>query len=126
MAGIQTKRVYEPAASRDGVRVLVDRVWPRGMTKEQAHTSLWLKDIAPSTVLRKWFAHDHAKWETFKRRYFAELDKQPELVESLLEKMTKRRLTLLFSARDTEYNQAIALKEYLLLHSKNRASKRQS
>jgi uncharacterized protein YeaO (DUF488 family) len=74
MKAIQTKRVYEPANSRDGVRVLVDRVWPRGMTKERVHADLWLKDAAPSTDLRKWFGHDPAKWNEFRNRYFSELD----------------------------------------------------
>jgi uncharacterized protein YeaO (DUF488 family) len=111
---IQTKRVYEPAHPQDGFRVLVDRVWPRGKTKEQVQAGLWLKDVAPSTALRKWFNHDRSKWETFKSRYSAELDANPQAVTQLLEKAGQGRLTLLFSARDAEYNQAVALKEYLL------------
>lgn len=110
--------MYEPANPHDGLRVLVDRVWPRGMTKEQAHAELWLKQLAPSTALRKWFAHDRAKWHTFKRRYFSELDANPQVVDQLAALAKKRRLTLLFSARDTEYNQAVALKEYLLSRSR--------
>jgi len=111
---IRTKRVYEPATSHDGFRVLVDRVWPRGLTKEQVRADLWMKNVAPSTALRQWFGHDRSKWEAFKRRYFSELDAQPQAVARLLEEAAKGRLTLLFSARDAEYNQAVALREYLL------------
>lgn len=111
---IRTKRVYEPATSHDGLRVLVDRVWPRGLTKEQVQADLWLKDVAPSTALRQWFGHDRSKWEAFKRQYFSELDAQPQAVARLLEEAAKGRLTLLFSARDAAYNQAVALREYLL------------
>jgi len=111
---IRTKRVYEPATSHDGFRVLVDRVWPRGLTKEQVQADLWMKDVAPSTALRQWFGHDRSKWEAFKRQYFSELDAQPQAVARLLEEAAKGRLTLLFSARDAEYNQAVALREYLL------------
>ncbi len=110
---IRTKRVYEPTNPHDGFRVLVDRVWSRGMTKEQVRADLWLKDVAPSTALRKWFGHDRSKWETFKSRYFLELEAIPEVVERFVDKAAKGRLTLLFSARDVECNQAIALKEYL-------------
>lgn len=119
---IRIKRVYEPAAPHDGFRVLVDRVWPRGMTKEQVQADLWYKDMAPSTGLRKWFGHDPAKWEAFKRRYFLELDAQPEAVARLLDQAAKGRLMLLFAARDAEHNQAVALREYLLSQSKKQAS----
>ena len=111
---IRTKRVYEPATSHDGFRVLVDRVWPRGLTREQVQADLWMKDVAPSTALRRWFGHDRSKWEAFKRQYFSELDTQPQAVARLLEEAAKGRLTLLFSARDAAYNQAVALREYLL------------
>jgi uncharacterized protein YeaO (DUF488 family) len=111
---IGTKRVYEPANPSDGFRVLVDRIWPRGMTKEQAQADVWLKDAAPSTALRKWFGHDQSKWEGFKSRYFSELDAQPEVVAMLLDETAKGRVTLLFSARDADHNQAVALREYLL------------
>jgi len=115
---IQTKRVYDPFDKKDGVRVLVDRVWPRGMTKERLQADLWLKDAAPSTALRKWFNHDPSRWEVFKNRYFAELNAKPEVVKQLLELAAKGRLTFLFSARETQYNQAVALKEYLISMSK--------
>lgn len=110
---IRTKRVYEPAESNDGFRVLVDRVWPRGLKKEDVAADLWLKELAPSSDLRKWFGHDPDKWEEFKRRYFEEVAAQTEAVERLLEEAGDRPITLLFGARDTEHNQAVALKEYL-------------
>ena len=117
---IRTKRVYEPASPQDGFRVLVDRVWPRGMTKAQVQTDLWLKDAAPSTALRKWFGHDQPKWQEFKNRYYRELDDKPEAVKKLHAAARKECLTLLYSARDTQYNQAAALRQYLLLQSKLR------
>jgi uncharacterized protein YeaO (DUF488 family) len=119
---IRTKRVYEAAHPEDGFRVLVDRVWPRGMTKERVQADLWLKDVAPSTVLRKWFGHDRSKWEAFKSRYFLELDAKSEVVGRLLDEAVKGRLTLLFSAHDTECNQAVALSEYLISRPKKRSS----
>jgi uncharacterized protein YeaO (DUF488 family) len=111
---IQVKRIYEPADPHDGFRVLVDRIWPRGMTKEHARADLWLKEAAPSTALRKWFCHDPAKWEELKRRYAGELDARPEVVAKLLEEASRRRVTLLYSARDEAHNQAVVLREYLL------------
>lgn len=120
LTNIRTKRVYEPVNPHDGFRVLVDRVWPRGMTKEQVQADLWLKDVAPSGALRKWFGHDRSMWGAFKSRYFLELDTQPEAVARLLDEAAKGRLTLLFSARDAEYNQAVALREYLLSRAKEK------
>ena len=111
---ISAKRVYDPPDPTDGLRVLVDRVWPRGMTKEQVAADLWLKEAAPGTGLRQWFGHDRARWEEFRSRYFAELDSRPESVVQLLEAAAQGPLTLLFSARDTECNQAVALRDYLL------------
>lgn len=113
MIDIRTKRIYAAAHSEDGMRVLVDRVWPRGMTKAAVRADLWLKEVAPSTALRKWFNHERAKWETFKKRYASELEANAEAVAKLLEAAKQGRLTLLFSAQDTECNQAAALKEYL-------------
>ena len=110
---IRTKRVYEPASKSDGVRVLVDRVWPRGVSKEAAGVAAWRKGVAPSTELRKWFAHDPGKWDEFKRRYAAELDAASEEVDALLELARGRTLTLVYSAKDEEHNQAVALREYL-------------
>src|SRR5580692_3972841 len=94
------KRVYEPAAKGDGARVLIDRVWPRGMTREAAALDLWLKAVAPSTELRKWFAHDPARWDEFRKRYGKELDEHAEPVEELRGLMAKGPVTLLYSARD--------------------------
>jgi uncharacterized protein YeaO (DUF488 family) len=114
---MQTKRVYDPREQGDGIRVLVDRLWPRGMTKEKLQADLWLKDIAPSDDLRKWFAHDPSRWSEFKKRYWAELDEKPQTVKQLRDLAAKEKLTLLFSARDTACNQAVALKEYLIAKS---------
>jgi uncharacterized protein YeaO (DUF488 family) len=116
---IQLKRVYEPADPRDGFRVLVDRLWPRGFTKEKLKADLWLKDASPSTELRKWYGHDPLRWESFKQRYFLELEANPQAVKRLLDEAERGRLTLLFSTRELEYNHAVALKEYLLSQSKN-------
>lgn len=108
------KRVYDPIEKQDGMRVLVDRVWPRGITKEGLRADLWLKDAAPSTALRKWFGHDHSRWEEFRIRYFSELDAKPGVVRQLLEIAARGSLTLLFSSKDIRFNQAVALKEYLI------------
>lgn len=110
---ISIKRVYEAPSADDGFRVLVDRVWPRGMTRDAAAVDLWMKDIAPSTELRKWFGHDPVRWEEFRRRYFDELKQLPELVEQLRGQARKGRLTLVYSARDEAHNQAVVLKQAL-------------
>jgi uncharacterized protein YeaO (DUF488 family) len=111
---IQTKRVYDRPSEDDGFRVLVDRVWPRGLSKDKLRLDLWLKDAAPSADLRKWFGHEPARWTAFRDRYFSELQAQQQAVQQLLELAAKGRLTLLFSARDIHHNQAVALREYLL------------
>lgn len=113
MMQIRLKRAYEEPSNQDGCRVLVDRLWPRGVSKEGAKIDLWLKGIAPSDELRKWFGHDPSKWEEFKKRYFAELNERAESVEELREKAGNGRLTLVFGARDEVRNNAVALKEYL-------------
>lgn len=110
---IRLKRVYEPPEPRDGARFLVERLWPRGMSKQQLRVDGWLRDVAPSTELRLWFSHDPHKWDEFRRRYFAELDRRPETWQPLLEAARTGTVTLVFSARDTEHNNAVALKEYL-------------
>ncbi len=110
---IRLKRVYEDEAPDDGVRYLVERLWPRGVKKDSLHIDLWLKDAAPSTGLRKWFSHDPAKWPEFRRQYFAELDRAPEAWEPIREAARKGTVTLLYSSRDTEHNNAVALKEYV-------------
>jgi uncharacterized protein YeaO (DUF488 family) len=110
---LKIKRVYEEPAKSDGYRVLVDRIWPRGLKKSEALIDKWLKEIAPSTGLRKWFKHDPAKWEQFKKKYAAELKKHREEVEELARESRKRTVTLLFGAKDTAHNNAVALEEYL-------------
>jgi uncharacterized protein YeaO (DUF488 family) len=110
---IRVKRVYEPRDDRDGFRVLVDRVWPRGMTREKAAADMWLKEVAPSAGLRLWFGHEQSRWKEFRIRYFRELDIALTAVEALLDKAAPGPLTLLYSARDEKCNQAAALKEYL-------------
>ncbi|HYK56615.1 MAG TPA: DUF488 domain-containing protein [Flavisolibacter sp.] len=111
---ITIKRVYEPPSKEDGKRILVDRLWPRGLTKEKAAVDLWLKEIAPGTALRKWFDHDPAKWNEFKKRYRQELKQNKEPVVLLKEQLKKHSLTLLYAAKDETHNDAVVLKEFLL------------
>ena len=110
---LNTKRVYEGAKTSDGVRFLVDRLWPRGIKKEKLKLKAWLKDVAPSPELRKWFAHDPEKWTEFKKRYQAELKANPDTWAPILEAAKDGNVTLLYSARDTEHNSALVLKEFL-------------
>ncbi len=110
---IKVKRVYEPSEAGDGTRFLVERLWPRGMKKESLHMEAWLKDVAPSDSLRRWFGHDPEKWNEFQDRYFAELDSKPDSVKPIAEAAHGGNVTLLYSAQDTEHNNAVALKEYL-------------
>ncbi len=110
---LRVKRIYEPASKDDGRRILIDRLWPRGITKEHADIDEWLKEIAPSNELRKWFSHDPSKWQEFKRRYAKELEKKQELVETLKSEAKHGRITLVFSAKDSEHNNAVALLEIL-------------
>lgn len=110
---IKLKRAYEDPAPGDGTRLLVDRMWPRGRSKEALHLDGWIRDVAPSAQLRTWFSHDPAKWDTFKRRYFRELDHEPEAIARLREAFTTKTVTLVYGAKDTEHNNAVALKEYL-------------
>lgn len=111
--GVQLKRVYDKPAKADGRRILVDRIWPRGLKKKYARIDEWFKEVAPTTGLRKWFGHDPSRWEEFKKRYFRELDNHRERVQQLVRESKKRTVTLLFGAKDTEHNNAVALKEYL-------------
>lgn len=110
---IAVKRAYDRPAKSDGTRVLVDRVWPRGVTKDQAGIDLWLKEIAPSAELRQWFAHDPAKWLTFKSRYFKELQGNKEAVAQLTALIRKDKVTLIYGAKNQDCNNAVALREYL-------------
>ena len=108
---IKIKRVYEKPDKEDGIRILVDRLWPRGLTKEKASIDLWLKDIAPSIELRKWFGHDPDKWLEFEKRYSYELKKNEEQLSLLKDQMKKGMVTLVYGAKDEEHNQALVLKE---------------
>ena len=110
---IKIKRVYEPSDDEDGMRILVDRLWPRGLTKEKAKVDLWLKDIAPSTELRKWFNHEPAKWEAFQKRYHQELKENKEQLLPLKEALQKGTVTLVYGAKDEVHNDAVVLKEWL-------------
>lgn len=109
---MKIKRVYDKPEKRDGRRILVDRVWPRGLTKDKASVDLWLKDIAPSTKLRKWFGHDPAKWQEFRKRYTQELKKNTEQVSVLMEELKKGEVTLVYGAKDEDHNQALVIKEF--------------
>jgi uncharacterized protein YeaO (DUF488 family) len=114
------KRAYEPPAKSDGTRILIDRLWPRGVTKEEAAIDHWLQDIAPSTELRRWFGHDVNLWTEFQRRYTAELKHHGEQLDELLRMARKGPVTLVFGARDEEHNDAAVLKHVLLEHAKRR------
>ena len=111
---MRVKRVYEPASPDDGMRVLVDRIWPRGISKSKARIDAWMKDVAPSTVLRKWFGHDPERWAEFRRRYRVELAEQPERLRELRALAREGPLTLVYSARDEEHNQAVVLRDRLM------------
>ncbi len=106
---VRVKRAYDPPAPADGVRVLVDRLWPRGLAWHEAQVDLWLKDVAPSTDLRRWFGHDPARWPSFEQRYRAELAGNPAMDELLAVVRHYKQVTLLFGARDTEHNNAVVL-----------------
>ena len=110
---VRRKRIYEPSAPEDGTRVLVDRLWPRGLSKASAAVDVWLKEIAPSHELRRWYAHEPSRWEAFRTRYFAELDATPEPVAALRELIARGPVTLVFSSREVDLNNARALVEYL-------------
>ena len=122
---IRLKRVYDDASPDDGTRVLVDRLWPRGLSREAAHVDLWLKDLAPSDDLRRWFNHDPERWPEFRKRYRAELAENSEDLEKLRRLVAgKRPVTLLFAAKDTEHNNAVVLKERLLARRGDRGVER--
>jgi uncharacterized protein YeaO (DUF488 family) len=113
MAEIRLKRVYEAPSPDDGLRVLVERLWPRGLSKGRAAVDEWMKDIAPSPELRRWFDHDPAKWEEFQKRYRAELQHQDDVVEELRQKYHAGTVTLVYAARDEQHNGALVLKAFL-------------
>jgi uncharacterized protein YeaO (DUF488 family) len=112
-SGIRLKRAYLPPSPEDGVRVLVDRLWPRGLRKSEAAIDRWLKDLAPSTELRRWFGHDPSRWSEFRRRYEVELSRHTELLDALRAMAQKGPVTLVFAARDELHNQAVVLKDFL-------------
>ena len=115
---LKLKRVYEEPSPADGLRVLVDRLWPRGLTKERTAVDLWLKDVAPSTELRKWFGHDPAKWKDFQARYRQELREKKDALKMLEAKCREQTVTLVYGARDEEHNEAMVLKKILDRRSK--------
>ncbi len=120
---IKLKRAYSPATADDGTRYLVERLWPRAVKKEALRLDAWVKDVAPSEALRRWFSHDPAKWKEFRRRYTAELDANAEAWKPVLEAARRGGVTLVFSAHDTEHNNAVVLKEYLEARLKARAKR---
>ncbi|AKC86743.1 DUF488 domain-containing protein [Pseudoxanthomonas suwonensis] len=111
---IHLKRAYEDAAPSDGQRLLVDGLWPRGVSRDDLRAESWLKALAPSTALRKWFGHDPARWDDFRERYFDELEANPEALAQLRPYLDRGPVTLLYGARDEEHNNAVALRDYLL------------
>jgi uncharacterized protein YeaO (DUF488 family) len=115
---IKIKRIYEMPTQDDGFRILVDRLWPRGLSKDKAKVDLWLKEIAPNNDLRKWYAHDPKKWGEFKKKYFKELDLKKELVNLILKKIKEGKVTLLFGAREEKFNNVVTLKEYIKTKTK--------
>jgi uncharacterized protein YeaO (DUF488 family) len=117
---IKLKRVYEKRSSADGARYLVERLWPRGIKKAELHLDDWIKDVAPTTGLRKWFSHDPGKWEQFRRKYFAELDRAPEVWDPIRQAAQKGTVTLLYSSHDAEHNNAVALKDYIEDNSRSK------
>lgn len=119
---IKTKRVYDEADKSDGTRLLIERLWPRGVKKDSLPLAGWLKDAGPSTELRKWFSHDPAKWEEFQKRYFAELTENPEAWRPIIEAARKGTVTLIYSSHDTEHNNAVALQKYLKRHLPHKAA----
>jgi len=119
---VRISRAYDPPGRGDGARVLVDRLWPRGVAKQALALDAWAKDVAPSTRLRQWFGHDPARWAEFRARYFAELDASPAAVDALLARARRGALTLVYAARDPEHNHALALAEYLRARAGRRRS----
>jgi uncharacterized protein YeaO (DUF488 family) len=110
---LKLKRAYDRASRADGTRILVERLWPRGVSKKSLHVDAWLKDAGPSTELRKWFGHDPAKWRTFQQRYFHEPDSRPEAWQAILDAARSGPVTLVYSSRDEQHNNAVALKAHI-------------
>ena len=120
-AMIRLKRAYDARSRTDGMRFLVERLWPRGVSKATLQLDAWLKEVGPSTALRKWFSHDPEKWRDFRRRYFRELDSRPEAWEPIVSAARRGTVTLVYSSHDTEHNNAVALQEYLQAKSRRPA-----
>jgi uncharacterized protein YeaO (DUF488 family) len=114
------KRAYDPAAPQDGIRFLVERLWPRGIKKTELQITGWIKEVAPSTELRQWFSHDAGKWREFRARYFRELEANPAAWEPLLDAARTGPVTLVYSSRDQQHNNAVALKEFLESHTRRK------
>jgi uncharacterized protein YeaO (DUF488 family) len=123
---IQLKRAYDPASRTDGARFLVERLWPRGVKKTSLKIMDWLKEAGPSTELRKWFSHDPAKWDEFRRRYFDELKANPAAWQPILRAARHGTVTLIYSSHDTEHNNAVALQEFLQRHLRTKAPARKA
>ena len=119
---INLKRAYDPATSTDGIRLLVERLWPRGVKKTSLRIKGWLKDVAPSTELRKWFSHDLARWDQFRSRYFDELRAKPDAWQPILQAARRGKVTLIYSSHDSEHNNAVALQEFLQRHKRKKTS----
>ncbi|HWB07659.1 MAG TPA: DUF488 family protein [Pirellulales bacterium] len=114
------KRAYDPASSEDGCRVLVERLWPRGVSKSRAKIDAWLRDVAPSAELRKWYGHDPERWEEFRRRYWGELRSNPQAVQELRAKERRGNVTLVYATHDAEHSGALALQQFLIRHKARR------
>lgn len=110
---LKLKRVYDPVSHADGTRVLVERLWPRGLSRAKLHVDAWLKDVGPSTELRKWFSHDPEKWSLFRRRYFRELDARPDAWRPIVSAARRGTVTFVYSSHDEQHNNAVALKDYV-------------
>lgn len=121
---LKLKRAYEAVSPSDGTRVLVERLWPRGLSKATLHVDAWPREIGPSTELRKWFSHDPDKWAAFRKRYFRELDSRPDAWAPVLSAARRGAVTLVYSSRDAEHNNAVALKDYLQAKLRSRSIKR--
>jgi uncharacterized protein YeaO (DUF488 family) len=120
---IRLKRAYEPPAADDGTRILVERLWPRGVSKDAARIDLWVKDLAPSPELRKWYSHDVERWAEFRKRYLAELDANAEAVHDLKQRTSEGPVTFVYAAKDEEHNSALILKEHLEASSPKRKAR---
>jgi uncharacterized protein YeaO (DUF488 family) len=123
---IKLKRAYDPVSPTDGTRLLVERLWPRGLSKEKLKLDGWIREVAPTTELRKWFGHDPAKWPQFRVRYFRQLDSRAEAWRSIVSSARRGTVTLVYSSHDQEHNNAVALREYLQLKTSRRARPRRS